>query len=77
MTVNPVPTQYLKRYAIMKNKTVYFKVGIKRPEGLMDADLREYIKDAVANWNKGGDPMSPLWGIDHCTVSKLCVRNKK
>lgn len=37
-------------------------VSIKRPHGVSKAEMREYMKGAIASWSGGGCPDSLLFG---------------
>ena len=50
-------------------KTVQLLVTVKVPREVSKTCLKEYVRESVQMWNKGGDPDSPLWNLQVKRVS--------
>lgn len=56
--------------------TRQFLVTLDIPPGCTVAEIREYIKDAVGTWHKGGDPVEPLFRLDDDSVKVKSIKKQ-
>lgn len=53
-----------------------YLVTVTRPEGVSIREMKEYLRHAVDNWARGGNPESPLFG-NAVRPIKVRKRNKE
>lgn len=57
-------------------KREIYRIEVERPDGVSVTDLREYMKTAINQWGKGGDPDSPFWYIEVKKITRTLVEAK-
>jgi hypothetical protein len=48
-----------------------YVVTVKRPNDVSVVEMRGYIKTAICQWSKGGDPDNSLWWVVCTQVKRL------
>ena len=56
-------------------KTETYVVTVERPDDVSVAEMKNYIREAVNRWSKGGDPTSGLWWTVCTRVKRLPTVN--
>lgn len=52
-----------------------YEVHLVRPEGVSVAEMKEYIRDAVGCWCRGGCPTDPIWEVAEHPISVRRLKN--